>query len=138
MYLVYQPEGTDEPKRWPYNPRKLMSAEREAIERRCGMTFAEFTQAVLKGSSLARRALLWVLLKREHPTMKFDDVEFAWDELKLEYSKQEYGQMIEDASDNPQLSGEARVSVLQTLREEQATAIEDPDQEGKAEPPVVG
>lgn len=136
MYLVYQPEGSDEPTRWPYNPRKLMSAEREAIERRCGMTFAEFTQAVLKGSSLARRALLWVMLKRDHPTMKFDDVEFAWDELKLEYSVQEYDQMIEKAGD--ELTGEARISVLEGLRAEQATAIEDPDQEGKAEPPVVG
>ena len=136
MFLVYQPEGSDEPKRWPYNPRKLMTAEREAIERRCDMTFAEFTQAVLKGSSLARRALLWVMLKREHPTMKFDDVEFAWDELKLEYSKGEYDQMIEKAGD--ELSGEARTSVLDGLRAERETAIEDPDQEGKAQPPVVG
>jgi hypothetical protein len=68
VYLVYQPDGSDEPTRWPYNPRKLMSAEREAIERRTGMPFAEFTAAVLKGSSVARRALLWVMLKRDHPT----------------------------------------------------------------------
>lgn len=138
MFLVYQPDGSDEPTRWPYNPRKLMSAEREAIERRTGMTFAEFTAAVLKGSSVARRALLWVMLKRDHPTLKYDTVDFAWDELKLEYSKQEYDQLIENAGDAPQLSGDERTAVLEGLRAEQATALEDPDQEGKAEPPVVG
>jgi hypothetical protein len=138
VFLVYQPDGSDEPTRWPYNPRKLMSAEREAIERRTGMTFAEFTAAVLKGSSVARRALLWVMLKRDHPTLKYDTVDFAWDELKLEYSKQEYDQLIENAGDAPQLSGDERTAVLEGLRAEQATALEDPDQEGKAEPPVVG
>lgn len=135
MYLVYQPEGSDEPQRWPYNPRKLMSAEREAIEKRTGTPFAEFTQAVLKGSSVARRALLWVMLKRDHPTMKYDDVDFAWDELKLEYSKQEYAQMMRDAGEN--LTGEQRELTLKGLAAEMETALDDPEQEGKVLPPVV-
>ncbi len=135
MYLVYQPEGSDEPTRWPYNPRKLMSAEREAIEKHTGRDFADFTQAVIKGNSACRRALLWVMLKRDHPTTKFGDVDFAWDELRLEYSKQEYAQMIADASDN--LSGEQRELTLQGLRAELENAVDDPEQEGKVLPPVV-
>lgn len=135
MYLVYQPEGSEEPTRWPYNPRKLMSAEREAIEKRTELPFAEFTQAVIKGSSLARRALLWVMLKRDHPTTKFDDVDFAWDELKLEYSKQEYAHMIADAREN--LAGEQRDMTLQGLQREWENALDDPEQEGKVLPPVV-
>jgi hypothetical protein len=86
VYLMYQPEGSDEPTRWKYNPRKLMSAEREAIEKHTDRPFAEFTQDVMKGSSVCRRALLWVMLKREHPTTKYGDVDFAWDELRLEFS----------------------------------------------------
>jgi hypothetical protein len=135
VYLVYQPEGSEEPTRWPYNPRKLMSAEREAIEKVTGLPFAEFTQAVIKGSSLARRALLWVMLKRDHPTTKFDDVDFAWDELRLEYSRQEYAQMIADASEN--LTGEQRELTLQGLQREWENAEDDPEQEGKVLPPVV-
>jgi hypothetical protein len=135
VYLVYQPEGSDEPTRWPYNPRKLMSAEREAIEKRTGQPFAEFTKAVIQGSSLARRALLWVMLKRDHPTTKFDDVDFAWDELRLEYSRQEYAQMIADASEN--LTGEQRELTLQGLQREWENAEDDPEQEGKVLPPVV-
>jgi hypothetical protein len=135
VYLVYQPEGSEEPQRWAYNPRRLMSAEREVIEKRTGLPFAEFTQAVLKGSSLARRALLYVMLKRDHPTTKWDDVDFAWDELRLEYSKQEYAQMIADASEN--LSGEQRTLTLQGLQQELENALDDPEQEGKVLPPVV-
>jgi hypothetical protein len=137
VYLVYQPEGSEEPKRWPYNPRKLMSAEREVIERRCEMVFADFTKAVIQGSSLARRALLWVFLKRDHPTMKWDDVDFAWDELRLEYSRQEFDQMIEDARNSETLSGDQREAVLTSLRAERETAFEDPEHEGKASRPVV-
>jgi hypothetical protein len=135
VFLVYQPEGSEEPQRWVYNPRKLMSAEREALERRTGEPFAEFTQSVVKGSSVARRALLWVMLKRDHPTMKYDDVDFAWEELKLEYSKQEYAQMIADASEN--LTGEQRTLALQGLQSELESAEDDPEQTGKVLPPVV-
>lgn len=137
MILVYQPEGSDEPTTWTYNPRKLMSAEREAIERRTGMLYSEFTQAVVKGSSLCRRALLFVMLKRDHPTTKWDDVDFAWDELSLQYSRAEYDQMIEDASDAPSLSSAERAAALEQLRAERETAYEDPDTEGKAQRPVV-
>jgi len=137
VYLVYQPEGSEEPTRWPYNPRKLMSPEREQIERRTGMLYSEFTQAVVKGSSLCRRALLFVMLKRSHPTTKWDDVDFAWDELRLEYSQAEYDQMIEDAGDAPNLSGSEREAVLDTLRAERETAFADPEEEGKAQRPAV-
>jgi hypothetical protein len=135
VFLVYQPDGTDEPTRWPYNPRKLMSAEREAIERRTGMVFTEFTKAVIQGSSLARRALLWVMLKREHPNLKFDDVDFAWDDLRLEYSRQEFADMIDKAGE--ELSGPEREQVLAGLRAEWDSAPDDPEQEGKVLPPVV-
>jgi hypothetical protein len=135
VYLVYQPEGSDEPTRWQYNPRKLMSAEREAIERHTELPFAEFTQAVMKGSSVCRRALLWVMLKRDHPTTRYADVDFAWDELKLEFAKQEYAQMMRDAEEN--LSGEQLAQTLKGLQAELDDAEDDPDLEGKVLPPVV-
>jgi hypothetical protein len=135
MYLIYQPEGSEEPKRWKYNPRKMMSVERENIERITGRNWSEFVQDVVKGSSLCRRALLFTFLKREHPTTKFDDVDFAWDELKLEYSKGELLQIREAAAEAA--TGEQRAAVLAKLDEQIADAIEDPDDEGKAQLPVV-
>ncbi|MEU4150831.1 hypothetical protein [Streptomyces sp. NPDC026659] len=136
MYLVYQPEGSEEPKRFKYNPRKLMSPEREMLERKTGKDFSDFTSAVLSGNSLCRRALLYMFLKREHPTIRWDDVDFAWDELRLEYSKQELTQMREAVSENT--TGDERAATLAQLDEQIATAIDESEEEGKASLPIAG
>lgn len=135
MYLVHQPEGSDEPTRYRYEPKRLMSAEREALERRTGKNFTEFTQAVLAGNSLCRRALLHMFIKREHPTTRFDDVDFMWEELKLEWSRGELEQMRAAAAEN--LSGAERQAALDHYDAEIATAYEEPG-EGKAPLPIVG
>lgn len=135
MYLIYQPEGTDEPKRFKYNPRKLMSAERESLERRSGKDFSEFTTAVLQGNSLCRRALLHMFLKREHPTLRFEDVDFAWDELRLEYSRQELLKMRESVADAG--GGEGHAARLEAFDREIEDAIDEAEAEGKAQLPIA-
>ncbi|TLQ45751.1 hypothetical protein [Streptomyces marianii] len=135
MYLIYQPEG-QEPSRWKYNPRRgLLSVEREDIERRTGKDYAEFTQAVLKGNSLCRRALLFVFLRRQHPKLRWEDVDFEWDELKLEYSKQEWERMRDDAKEN--LHGDQLAAALATFEKHIADAIDDDEEAGKAQLPVA-
>ncbi|GGZ80242.1 hypothetical protein ACFOOM_07560 [Streptomyces echinoruber] len=136
MYLVYQPEGSSEPKRWKYNPRKLMSAEREMIERRTGRNFSQFSNDVLEGNSLCRRALLFLFLKREHPTVKWEDVDFAWDEVILEYSKSELQQIRAQIAEN--LTGDQLAAALAQLDAEIEKAYEDPEDEGKAQLPIAG
>lgn len=136
MYLIYQPEGADEPTRFRYQPRKLMSAEREALERRTGRDFTAFTQAVLAGNGLCRRALLHMFLKREHPGVKFEDVDFAWDDLRLEYSKQELQAMRETAAEAS--SSPETAEHLEALDREIATAIDDEGGPGKAPLPIAG
>ncbi|MFF7521251.1 hypothetical protein [Streptomyces pseudovenezuelae] len=136
MFLVYKPEGSEEPKRWKYQPKKLMSPERELLEKLTGKNFTEFTVDVQKGNSRCRRALLFIYLKREHPTLKFDDVDFAWEELTLEHSKGELQLMrgqLPDTVDPEQLD-----AVRAKLDEEIAAAYDDPDEEGKAELPIAG
>lgn len=136
MYLVYKPQGSSEPKRWKYQPKKLMSVEREMLERRTDRNFTQFTQDVVKGNSLCRRALLFMYLKREHPGIKWDDVDFAWDELTLEHSKGELREMrkqVVDTVPTAQLD-----AVLAKLDEEIEQAYEDPDEEGKVSLPIAG
>ncbi|MFI5995866.1 hypothetical protein ACIBAC_28950 [Streptomyces sp. NPDC051362] len=132
MYLIYEPEGAEEPQRFQYKPQKLMSAEREVLERRSRMDFTDFTKGVLNGNAVCRRALLWVMLKRVHPTTKFEDVDFAWDELRLEYSKQEYELMRDQAIEN----GNADPEQIDHLNREIASAIDEAS-EGKALPPIA-
>lgn len=135
MYLVYQPEGDEEPKRWKYNPRKLMSPERELLERKTGKNFTEFTKDVVAGSSVCRRALLYVFLKRDHAKLRYEDVDFAWDELRLEYSRGELQQIRDQVADA--MSGEQAAAALDKLDEQIADAFDDTEEEGKASLPIA-
>lgn len=130
MYLVYQPDGQDEPKRWQYQPQKLMSVEREMLERRTERNFSDFHKDVMQGNSLCRRALLYMYEKRTHPTVKWDDVDFAWDELTIEYSKSEWVEMRDTASEN--LRGDQLAIALEQIDKEIETAYDDVEESGKA------
>ncbi|MFE7516108.1 hypothetical protein ACFU8I_33480 [Streptomyces sp. NPDC057540] len=136
MFLVYHPEGQAEPTRWRYNPRRLMSVEREDLERRTDRNFSTFTTDVLQGNSLCRRALLYVFLRRDHAKIRFEDVDFAWDELTLEYSRQELLQMREQVSST--LHGAERAAALESLDKDIADAFDDTAEEGKAGLPIAG
>ncbi|MFD4551418.1 hypothetical protein [Streptomyces sp. NPDC058466] len=135
MYLVYKPDGQEEPTRYKYQPQKLMSAEREMLERRTERNFSEFHEGVMKGNSLCRRALLFMYTKREHPTVKWDDVDFAWDELDIEYSKTEWIEMRDTASEN--LRGDQLAMALEAIEKAIPGAYEDPDESGKASSPLA-
>lgn len=136
MYLLYKPEGADDPQRWRYDPKKLMSAEREMLERRTDRNFSEFTQDVIKGNSTCRRALLFMYLKRDHPGVRYEDVDFAWDELQLEYSKGELIQIREQVAENA--TGDQREAMLAKFDADIAEAYDDAEEAGKAELPIVG
>ncbi len=133
MYLNYQPEGSDEPTRWRYDPRRLMCAEREKIESLTGKDYSDFTKAVVNGNARCRRALLFVFLKRDHPKTKFEDVDFAWDELKLVHTRQELELIRAEVAKT--LSGDQLAAALEQLDAEIADAPED--EGGKARLPIA-
>lgn len=86
MKFTYKPEGT-EPEQWKvwvFDPKKLMNVEAEAIEKVTGLTFPDWHNAVLEESTAAIHGLLWVLLKRETPTLTYDQIAFAYDDYELD------------------------------------------------------
>lgn len=135
MYLVYRPEGAEEPQRFKYLPRRLMSGDREMLERRTDRNYSEFTKDVVAGNSLCRRALLYMFLRREHKGLRFEDVDFAWDELELEYSKGELTQMREAVAEGATGSEGARM--LEAIDKQIDEAFDEAD-EGKAGLPIAG
>ncbi|WP_405549685.1 hypothetical protein [Streptomyces microflavus] len=135
MYLVYKPDGQDEPTRWRYNPKKLMSVEREDLERRTERNFSQFTQDVLQGSSICRRALLFTFLRRDHPKTRFEDVDFAWDELTLEYSRQEWEEIRKNMIESQH--GDELAASLTKIDAAMASAFDDTEMSGKAELPIA-
>lgn len=88
MLFTYTQEGA-ETKSWEFAPQKLMNVEAEVIERHTGMTFGQWSDAVGNSSMLALHGLLFVMLKREIPTLKWDDVQFSLSEIAFEYSEDE-------------------------------------------------
>lgn len=128
MFLRYTPDGSDA-REWALDLGKLRSMEIEQIERTTGLAYGtEFKQQLLKGSARARRALLWTLQRREHPTLKLDDVDFADDELTLIMDKAELAEtrVAVAKADIP----EAEKSLaLEIIDEQMSTA---PDAPGKA------
>lgn len=131
MKFVYSPEG--EPvQSWTYNPRKVRASEAEMLERRVNMPWDQFNQQLAQGSVLCRRALLWHFLTKTHPTLKFEDVDFAIGELTLKYDRSEYALIRKNVEETTLPAGtpeEAREAVLAQL-DVAAQDAEDP--EGKA------
>lgn len=128
MKVTYTPEDS-EPQVFDYNPNTLLSAEREALEKRTGLPFNDFAMGVLKGNSLCRRAMLHVLLKREHPTLRFDDVDFRWDELTVEMTKGEIDLAVARLREK---NGDEQMIDAMLKQRDQA-----PEDEGKARLPFA-
>lgn len=96
MRFIYAPEGVEK-RVWEFEPGKIMSPEGEAIERHTGMLFDEWQEKVQQGSMAAIHALLYVLLKREKPTLKYDQVQFSFSEIDWDYSDAEAWDAIDAA-----------------------------------------
>lgn len=80
--FTYRPEGADE-RSWDLDFDTMKASEWIAIEKQAGFTSVELAQALQKGSFLAIKALLWLLLKRDMSTVPWDSVEFSMSEIDI-------------------------------------------------------
>jgi len=92
MYVTYRPEGGEE-RRWVFEPGKVRASRAEMIEKRAGENWDSWLASVQMGSMKARRVLLWHLLSLDHPTLRFEDVDFLADELVVEHSAAELAEI---------------------------------------------
>lgn len=114
MIVTYAPsEG--ERREWEYKSADLPSGEAEDIEDAVGITFEEWQASLLQGGAKARRALLWVLLKREQPGLKFGDVSFRLGELGVDFDRDEQDQLLVEMNKNPNVSEEQAAAVRRVL-----------------------
>ncbi len=114
MKFVYKPEGA-EPQSWPFQPNKLMSPEAEAIERHTGMTFGQWRDAFFDRSVLAMHGFLFVMLKRAHPTLKWDEVVFCLDDIDIEFADEDQIEARDRLA--------ARVTAGETLDDDEAATL---------------
>jgi len=131
MILTYAPEGA-EPRKWPVEPAKMMTSEAEAIEKVTGMTWDEFGLALVKGSVVARRALLWVMLKRSEPTLRHNQIDPPVGSLTLEYERPELEAMREEVLKSTETDEDMRELALGMLQTE-LDALPDEEEVPKAD-----
>lgn len=115
MKFVYTPEGLD-PKKWEFDPGRLMSPECMAIEKLTGQSLSAWQRSFLSDSITAQHAYLWVMLKRENPTLTPDQVQFMPSEITVEWDDDE-ARAIRDA-----LEAKSRTAELE-LAEHQVLAV---------------
>ena len=94
---------------------KMLTTEAEAIEGVTGKTFVEWGQALLNGSTICGRALVWVLLKRENPALRFREVSYPVGALKVELDDDEKAKLRVELMRNEDLSDEDRKQILISL-----------------------
>jgi hypothetical protein len=105
MKLVYQPQD-GERRDWTFDPSGLSSVEADAIEDAMGQAYGVAVGKLLAGWVGARRAFVWVMLRRTNPALRLEQVRFAvnevWDEPddeELERARQRLPEL--EASDDP-------------------------------------
>lgn len=127
--FVYKPEGAD-PRRWDFQPGKILNTEAKVIEKMTGMSFGEWQDAMIRGSITAMEAYLFVMLKREHPTLRPAELVFCTEDLDVEFTDEETVAQIAELREKAATEGlsDREAAYLEAL-EEQAPAVVDAPEE---------
>jgi hypothetical protein len=84
--LVYTPEG-DRRQEFVFDVDNPLNLEAEALESVGGDVWDSWPEFLMKagsGNIRARRALLWAMLRRSNPDLRFSDVVFNLSEFVIE------------------------------------------------------
>jgi hypothetical protein len=122
VHVTYKPEDGDQ-QEWTFDPLRIRASQAELIERRFGENWEAWTGGVQAGNMKARRVLLWHLLSREHPTLRYEDVpDFYAGELLVQHSVAELAE-IRARVEKSSLPDDKREIVLAAFDREMTEAM---------------
>lgn len=125
MIITFTPaEG--EKRVWEFTKSTLMSVEAEVVEEKSGKTFDETIEAAFKGSARARRAIVYVLEKRTHPTLAWAAFDYPVDAVEIQFDRDEIGRLREELEKRSGLSDAERADVLVSLERAESELPEVP------------
>lgn len=102
MRITYTPEDGSETRVWDFSPRRVRQSEAAIIERQYGKPYEQFVPEAQAGSARALRVLMWHLMRKDHPALRFEDVpDFFMDEIQLQHSVEE----LREAKSNIEKAG---------------------------------
>lgn len=94
MIIVYTPEG-GEPQH--YDARSLRTSEASIVQRTTGMKWGEVEQGLDSDDPEAMRAIVWVLRKREEPSLRYGDFDPMIGEMTTRMDRREVTEYVENA-----------------------------------------
>ena len=142
MRVTYQPDDPQDGDRqtWTFKPGRVRVTESEVIAKAFGGTFEDWNQALLTRNGLARRVLLWHLLRLAHPMLRFTDTpDFMMDELEVELDRGELTELLDNLPKLP-MDEKTRQEGREAI-EAQIAELDDEEPVGKApanEPTDIG
>jgi hypothetical protein len=138
VIVTYTP-ADGEAREWEFDARRVPASQAERVERRYGGSFAKWSAEVQQGSARARRLLLWHLLCRDHPTLRWEDTpDYLFGELEITYSSVELQELITQAEKSPMADTETKDAVIAGMRGELATALaREAERDGRTVPGEV-
>lgn len=98
--VIYTPKD-GERHEWDFDPRKLLTPERIALEKATQMSWGDFKAAIARDNTVAWQALLWVLLKRSDGPLRLEDVSFCDEEIEVSISDSEKRETVAHYDANP-------------------------------------
>ncbi len=140
MFIDYTPEG-QETQRFEFRPGRVRLDEAARIEFQYTKllgekrTYQQFIEDVKQGSAVARRVLLFHLLRRVHPVTRIEDVNPFDDEIVTLFHKAELEE-LRAAVEKSSMPTAEKETFLSRLDDEIATAP-DAEEPGKADGPTT-
>lgn len=129
MIVTFTPaEG--ETRSYDFEPARLMSVEAEHVEKKTGKPYEQAVGDIVAGSALARRALLWVLEKRTHPTLAWEGFDYPYGAVEISFDKTELDELIDGVTKAPGMADEDRAAALAQLQRLRESAPESPKAPG--------
>jgi len=111
---------------YDFKPKKLLSVEAEVVEKLTGKTYTDAVQAMIAGSALCRRAVVYVLQKRTHPTLSWTSFDFPYDAIEVEFDSDELADIKAAVASAPGLSDSERTAALEQIESLEEAAPEAP------------
>lgn len=100
MKFVYTPKDGQR-REWPFDPGDLLNVEATAIKKLTGMTFGEWAKAMTEGDPDAYHGFIWVMTKRENPTLRSQDVQFRVGECSIDFDDDEIDTILHGIAKEP-------------------------------------
>lgn len=131
MQITYSPDGGDSLV-FTYKARLLKASQAEILEKRTGWTLEQFDAKVKQGSTLARKALLWLFMIGKHPSLKFEDFDFTVGDVEVQLDKSELAELLEGAEKMPLEDESLRPLYIAEVRRQLEDAPDDPKAQEKS------